>query len=66
MCLTRAPELELSGFVANAEEVEAIGVLQGLAREIGLRLWEALSEVGERLSLALNGSRLDVVDEDGA
>jgi len=59
-------ELKLSGFVANAEEVEAIRVLQALAGEIGLRLWEALGEVGERLSLALNGSCLEVVHEDSA
>ena len=59
-------ELELSGFVANAEEVEAIRVLQALACEIGLRLWGSLGEVGERLSLALNGSRLEVMHEDSA
>jgi hypothetical protein len=62
----RSLELDLAGFLADAEEVEVIGVLETFACEIGLRFREALGKVGERPALAVDGPRLDVVCQDGA
>jgi hypothetical protein len=60
----RSLELKLARLVPDAEEVEAVWILQALASEIGLRLGETLGEVGECLALALDGACFEVVHKD--
>jgi hypothetical protein len=59
----RGLDVALLGLGAEREEVEPVGILQRLAREVRLRLGQPLLEVRDRLALALQGAKLDVMRE---
>ena len=48
------------GLFAKPQEIEAVGILEGLAGEIGLRLGKAKVEVGDGFAFALQPLRFDM------
>src|SRR3954447_1343101 len=58
-------EVALLGLVAEVEEVEDVGIFEGLAGEVGLRRGEDAVEVVEGLALPAMEAGLDLVHEDG-
>jgi hypothetical protein len=60
VCDERGFDLALLRLVTKAKEVEPVGILQRLARKIGLRPRQGQLEVGTRLALTLYPTALNV------
>ena len=48
------------GLLAETQEIETVGILEGLAGEVGLRLWQAEIEVGDGFAFPLEALRFDM------
>src|SRR5205807_1843548 len=46
------------------QEVEVIGILENLLRQLGIRRWESCGKVGQRLSLASVEMAFDLMNQD--
>ena len=62
----RALDLAFLCFGGEAEKVEAVGVFEGFAGEIGLRFRESQFKIRHRLAAALPQPALDLHDENVA
>lgn len=61
-----ALQLPLGNVIRDVEELEAVGILHQLPRQVRLRRWQGLGEIRDCFALAADQPAFDLVDENSA